>query len=131
MDIPGGDAYLHAMLARIVIIFAMFAITAVTTVAPAHAARMGVTPLPAHMMPAGQVLHKSAIAPACQDGQLCGTADAGMCQLICAGLSAFPAAPGEKADHQFGPMIHDHAQGRLYADWLPGLNERPPKLRLL
>lgn len=131
MDIPEECAYPLAMLARIVAMFAIFAITAVTTVAPAHAARVGVTPPPAHMMPASEVVSEPAIALACQDQQQCGTAEAAMCEFVCTGVPAFLAAPDEKADHQPGSMIHDLAHGQLYANWMPGLNERPPKFRLI
>ena len=130
MDIPLSDAYLHSMFARIVSMFAVIAITAVTTVTSAHAVRMSVDP--DHAVQVGetvQALHNSVLS--CDGERHCGSADAGMCEFVCAGLSAFLTSTSEEAGHEYAPTSHDFPSGAIHVSRVPALNERPPKLRLL
>ncbi len=119
------------MLARLVSIFAILAIAVVTTISAAHAARMdGIQG--DHALHAGAMMHASADAqPFCDDGQHCGSADAAVCEFVCAGLSVFLTMPDLEAGDAFGPASHDLPSEAAHVSHAPGLNERPPKLRLL
>ncbi|OSP53778.1 hypothetical protein [Pseudoruegeria sp. SK021] len=118
------------MFARVTTMFAIFALTVITTVASAHAARMGVMP--------DQAMHVSAMTSAsdnnefsCVGEQHCGSTDAGICDFVCTGFSVFLTSSGQQAAQDFGPVSHDIPAGVIHAGWAPGLDERPPKLSLL
>ncbi|MCV2449342.1 hypothetical protein CNY89_12980 [Amaricoccus sp. HAR-UPW-R2A-40] len=131
MDILVSSAYLSAMLARLISILAILAIAVVTTVSAAHAARM-VGMQVDHAVHAGEMMHASTDGhPSCDGGQHCGSADAGMCEFVCAGLSVVLTMPGAETGHAFGPASHDLPSEPSHVSSSPGLNERPPKLSLL
>ncbi len=131
MDIIVSGAYLSGMLARIVSIFAILAIAVVTTIGAAHAARMGGMQLD-HTAHVGAMMHASGDAhPSCQGNQHCGSADASICEFVCTGLSVFLAMPGVEAGHAFGSADHNSRAEAVHVSHMPGLSERPPKLRLL
>lgn len=131
MDIIVSGAYLPRMLARLVSIFAILAIAVVTTISAAHAARMGGMQLD-HTAHLGAMMHASGDAhPSCDGGQHCGSADSSVCEFVCTGLSVFLAMPGAEAGHAFGSADHDPPAETVRVGHMPGLNERPPKLRLL
>ncbi|MDP2739719.1 MAG: hypothetical protein Q8O82_13725 [Pseudorhodobacter sp.] len=132
MDIFVSNAYLCSMIARLVTMLAILAITVVTTVASAHAARMSMSSGADHATHVADIMHSPVIAErACDAGQHCGSADAGMCEIMCTGLSANLTSPGEQAWHAHGPASHDFSSDAIHVSRAPGLNERPPKLRLL
>lgn len=132
MDIPASDAYLRGMFARLVTMLAIFAITVVTTVTSAHAAHMSTSAGPDHATHVAAMMPSSGLAQlACDGGQHCGPADAGMCEFVCASLSAFPISTGGEAGLPHGAASRDLPSGATRASRAPGLNERPPKLRLL
>jgi hypothetical protein len=54
-----------------------------------------------------------------------------MCEFVCAGLSVFLTMPGVEGGHAFGSADHDFPAEAIHVSRAPGLNERPPKLRLL
>ena len=120
------------MIARLVTMLAILAITVVTTVAPVHAARMNMKFSPEHAIHVGEMMHSPGLAqPVCEGEQHCGSADAEMCEFVCAGLSAFLTSAGEEAGHAYGAASHDVPSAAIHVSRAPGLNERPPKLRLL
>ncbi|SMD01285.1 hypothetical protein [Primorskyibacter flagellatus] len=130
MDILVSNVYLCRMFARFITMLAIFALTVIATVASAHAARMSVVPDQA--MHVGEMTYTSGNNELSCDGeQHCGSADAGMCDVVCTSLSAFLTSPGEQAAHEYGPVTHDIPSGVIHASRAPGLDERPPKLRLL
>jgi hypothetical protein len=130
MDILVSSAYLCSMLARLITMFAILAITVVTTVTPAHAARMSVEP--DHSMHVGEMTHASVSSElSCDGDRHCGSADAEMCEFVCAGLSAFLTSPGGDAGQQHESVSHDFPSEAGHVSRAPGLNERPPRLRLL
>jgi len=132
MDILVSSAYPCSMLARVVTMLAIFAITAVTSVASVHAARMSMDSGPDHATHVVEMMHSAETAGlACDAGQHCGSADAGMCEFVCTGLSAFLMSPGGEAGHAHDPESHDFPPEAVHVARAPGLNERPPKLRLL
>lgn len=132
MDNPVSDAYLPSMFARFVTMLAIVAITFVTTVTSAHAARMSMSAAPDHSVHVGEMMQAPDNSELSCDGeQHCGSADAGMCEFVCAGLSVFLPSPSGDADHGYSPAGHDLPSGAILASQAPGLNERPPKLRLL
>ena len=131
MDILLSSAYLSGMLARVISILAILLIAVLTTVSAAHAARMGGMQAD-HALHAGGMMHASAVGHlSCDNGEHCGSADAGMCEFVCAGLSVFLTMPGVETGHAFGPASHDLPSEANHVSRSPGLNERPPKLRLL
>jgi len=130
MDIPARDTYLRDMIRRIVIMLAIVALSVVTTMTSAHAARMAVGQDHAvhvgAMMPAAD-----AGAPDCGGQPDCGATDAGLCKSVCTGLSAFLAVPGEGAGHTHQPAGHGLPAAAAHAGRAPDLADRPPMLRLL
>lgn len=130
MDIPVTSAYLSGMFARLVTLLAVLAITVMTTVTSAHAAGLSAEPdHAAHVVEMMQVAVGS--AHSCDDDQHCGSMDAGSCELLCAGLSVFLTPPAEGSGSDYAPAGHDLPAAETVASRAPGLNERPPKLRLL
>lgn len=132
MDILVRSAYLCRMIARLVTLLAILAITVATTVTSAHAARMSMSSSPDHATHVGGMMHSPDVAQlACDGDRHCGSADAEMCEFVCAGLSAFLTSPGGEAGHAHGPASHDFPSKAIHVSRAPGLNERPPRLRLL
>ncbi|MBC7285781.1 hypothetical protein [Hoeflea sp.] len=132
MDILVTNAYLCSMIARLVTMLAILAITAVTTVTSAHAARMSMNSGADHAMHVDDMMHTPVIAGLdCDAGEHCGSADAEMCEFVCAGLSAFLTSAGGEAGRAHGTASHDDRPEAIYVSRAPGLNESPPKLRLL
>lgn len=130
MDIRLSSAYLRGMFARLVAMLAVLAVTVVATVASAHAARMSVEPDPAvHVGETMQAPDNGELS--CDGEQHCGSADAGLCEFVCVGLSAPVSPPGGEAGHDYRPASHDLPTGATLASRVPGLSERPPRLRLL
>lgn len=131
MDILVSSAYFVGMFARVLSILAVLAIAVVTTVGAAHAARMDGIQAD-HAAHVGAMMQAPANAhPSCDDGQHCGSADAAVCEFICAGLSIFLTMPSVEAGDAFGPASHDLPPDANHVSWAPGLNERPPEVRLL
>lgn len=130
MDILVSNTYLCDMFARLITMLAIFAITVVTTVASAHAVRMSASP--DHSVHVGEMMSASGNSElACGGEQHCGSADAGMCEFVCASLAAFLSSPSEETGHEYGPTSQDILSRVIHASRAPGLNERPPILRLL
>jgi hypothetical protein len=131
MDILVSNAYVSGMFARVLTMLAILAITVVTTIGAAHAARMGGMQAD-HAAHLSSMMHASADAhPSCEGSQHCGSADAAMCEFVCAGLSVFLTTPGVEAGKAFGSADHHFPTEASHVGRAPGQNERPPKLRLL
>lgn len=111
MDILVSNAYVPGMFARVLSILAILAIAVVTTVGAAHAARMDGMQAD-HAAHLGAMMHEPADAhPSCDDGQHCGSADAAICEFVCAGLSVFlfqccSSAPRKASVGGFGMAEH-------------------------
>ena len=131
MDIIGSEAYLRVMLARLVTICAIVAIAVVTTISAAHAARMDGMQLDHTAQPAAMMQLSGDAQPSCDGGQPCGSADSSMCAFVCTGLSVFLAMPGVEVGHSVGSAELGFPAETVHIGHLPGLNERPPRLRLL
>jgi len=132
MDILVSNAYLCCMIARLVTLLAILAITVVTTVTFAHAARMNMDSGSDHAMHVADMMHAPVSAElGCDAEEPCGSADAEMCKFVCAGISAFLTSAALEAGHAYGTVIHDLAPEVIHISRAPGLNEHPPKLRLL
>lgn len=109
---------------------AVLAIAVMTTVTSAHAARLSAEP--DHSMHVGEMMQVAAGSEhSCDGEQHCGSIDTGSCELLCAGLSVFLTLPGEGSGSDYGPVSHALPADAILASRAPGLNERPPKLRLL
>ena len=130
MDILVSNAYLCSMLERVVTMLAILAITVVTTVTSAHAARLSAEP--DHSVHVGEMMQVAAGSEhSCDGEQHCGSIDTGSCELLCAGLSVFLTSPSDSSGSDYAPASHDLPTGAVLAGRAPGLNERPPKHRLL
>lgn len=120
------------MFARLVMLLTILAITVVTTVTPAHAARMSMGFGVDHATHVADIVHSpDTVERDCDGKQHCGSADAAMCEVVCAGLSAFLTASGTKSGHAHGPARHSFPSDAIHVGRVPGLTEHPPKLRLL
>ncbi|WOI31167.1 hypothetical protein [Sulfitobacter dubius] len=132
MDILVSNAYLCSMFVRVITMLAILAITVVSTATSAHATRMSMNSGVDHARHVADMMHSPVIAsPDCAAGEHCGQADSEMCAFVCAGLSAFLTSAGGEAGHAHGAASHDVASEAIHVSRAPGLNERPPKLRLL
>ena len=130
MDIPGTSAYLSGMFSRLVTMLAVLAIAVMTTGTSAHAARLSEEP--DHSVHVGEMMQVAAGSEhSCDGEQHCGSIDTGSCELLCAGLSVFLTSPSDSSGSDYAPASHDLPTGAVLAGRAPGLNERPPKLRLL
>ena len=130
MDIPVTSAYLSRMFSRFITMIAVLAIAVITTVTSAHAA--GLSAEPDHSVHVGEMMQVATGSEnPCDGDQHCGSGDAEACEVLCAGLSVFLTSPGEGSGSDYAPASHDLPSGAVLASRAPGLNERPPKLRLL
>lgn len=130
MDIPVTSAYLSGMFSRLVTMLAVLAIAVMTTVTSAHAARLSAEP--DHSVHVGEMMQVAAGSEhSCDGEQHCGSIDTGSCELLCAGLSVFLTSPSDSSGSDYAPASHELPSGAIVASRAPGLNERPPKLRLL
>ncbi|MCX2698924.1 MULTISPECIES: hypothetical protein [Brucella/Ochrobactrum group] len=124
------SAYLSGMFSRLVTMLAVLAIAVMTTVTSAHAARLSAEP--DHSMHVGEMMQVAAGSEhSCDGEQHCGSIDTGSCELLCAGLSVFLTSPSDSSGSDYAPASHDLPTGAVLAGRAPGLNERPPKHRLL
>ena len=124
------SAYLSGMFSRLVTMLAVLAIAVMTTVTSAHAARLSAEP--DHSMHVGEMMQVAAGSEhSCDGEQHCGSIDTGSCELLCAGLSVFLTSPSDSSGSDYAPASHDLPAAENVASRAPGLNERPPKLRLL
>jgi hypothetical protein len=130
MDILESNAYLCAMFTRFVTLLAVFAIAVIAPVTSVHAARAGV--VPDHAVHFSDMMHSSdASELSCDVEKQCGSTDAGTCEYVCAGMSAFLTVPGEAAPNEYRRAGHFLPSDAIHADRTFGLNEHPPKHRLL
>ncbi|WP_232823123.1 hypothetical protein [Oceanibium sediminis] len=126
-----SNAYLSSMIARLVTTLAILAITVVTTVSSAHAAHMSMNSGADHTIHIADMMHAPVIADlGCDSGEHCGSADAEICEFVCAGISSFLTSAGGQAGHAYGTARHDERSEAIHVSRAPGLNERPPKHRL-
>ncbi len=132
MDLALVNAYLCGMIVRLVAMLGILAVTFVTMVSSAHAARM-----PAAMRQ-GQSMHVGMIVqpndqngPSCIRDQGCGMDDAAACMVLCSGLHAYTPIPFNLPDSVDPPVLHALPIVAIPAGGVPGLPERPPRLRLL
>lgn len=132
MEILVSNAYLRSMIARVVTMLAILAIIVVTTVTSAHATRMSMNSGVDHSTHVADMMHSPVIAGlGCDAGEHCGSADAEMCEFVCAGLPPFLTSAAGEAGRAHGTASHDFPSEAIHVSRAPGLNERPPKLRLL
>lgn len=125
-----ASAYLSGMFSRLVTMLAVLAIAVMTTVTSAHAARLSAEP--DHSVHVGEMMQVAAGSEhSCDGEQHCGSIDTGSCELLCAGLSVFLTSPSDSSGSDYAPASHDLPTGAVLAGRAPGLNERPPKHRLL
>lgn len=131
MDIFASNTYLSDMFVRVLSMLAIISIAVVTTISAAHAARMdGMQP--DHALHPAMMMHVAADAhPSCEGSGHCGSADVATCEFVCAGLSVFLTLPDVDAAGAYGPAGHDLPSAANHVGRAPGLNEPPPKLRLL
>ncbi|WEX09229.1 hypothetical protein [Chelativorans sp. AA-79] len=131
IDIPVSSAYLSSMFARVVSILAIVGVAVMMMAFSAHAARMSITS--DHAAHLNEMMNSAAgIEPACSS-EHCGSAgmDAGTCEVVCAGFSLFLISPSGDSGNQYTPARHVLPPDASTAGRAPGLNERPPKIRLL
>lgn len=131
IDIPVSSTYRSSMFARVVSMLAIIGVAVMTMAFSAHAARMSIPPEQA--VHVGEITNSAAgIEPACTSKH-CGSADmdAGTCELVCAGFSIFLVSPSGGSGNQYTPTIYVLPPDASIAGGALGLNERPPKVRLL
>ena len=120
------------MFDRLVTMLAILAITVVTTATSAHAASMIHASGENHERHVSEMMHSSDHAQiACEGEEHCGSADAGMCDFACAGLSVSLTSPVADPGLAYCSARHAFPSEESHVGHAPGLNERPPKLRLL
>ena len=119
------------MFVRLVTLLAVLATALVTSMASAHSASMSIASGPEHATHTGEMGHSPEFTQFACEGEDCGSADDSMCEFVCAGLSASLKSPGGESGHAFGPAIFYLPFEASRVGHSPGLNERPPKLRLL
>lgn len=127
VDKPGGSAYFHAMLGRAAAFLAILSFAVVTAMTMLHAVR--IPPDDSRAAHAGHVM--AAAGPTCDMAQPCDKGDAASCAVACAGLSVFipPVAEAALARHVMAGPIPPAE--RLLHGQSPGLDDRPPRNRLL
>lgn len=130
MDIPLSNVYLSCMFARLTTMLAVLAIAVMTTVTAGHAGRLSAEPDHAVHISKTMQVDADHVGP-CDGERHCGSGDVANCELLCAGLSVFLASPSEGSGSNYAPISHDLPAAENVASRAPGLNERPPKLRLL
>jgi hypothetical protein len=130
IDVLTSTSYVLDMFVRVLAMLAVLAIVALTTLAPAHAARMSAGSNPA--VHASEMMHAAVYGEhACAEHHGCGEADAGLCEFVCAGLTALPAMPGAEIGQAYVSPRRSFPSEESLASQSPDLNERPPKTRLL
>lgn len=130
MDNLVSDAYLRTMFARTFTMLAILAIAVVTTMTSTHAARMSAgSDHAVHVADMMQAPHGDEVS--CDGDQHCGSVDAEMCEFVCVGLLVFLPSPDADTGQSGTPVSHELPSQEFHADRAPGLNERPPKPRLL
>lgn len=130
LDMLARSTYVHDMFGRVITMLAILAIALVTTATSAHASLMAVDQ--DHALQVGEMVHASVGSElSCDGDRHCGSADAGMCEFVCAGLSTFLTSPDAEAGHEYESASHDFPSEASHVSLAPGLNERPPKIRLL
>lgn len=119
------------MYARVLALLAILSIAVVTTVGAGMGARM-------FGMQADHPIHLAGLAQPAADGHACcdgdergGPSDAGIHELVCAGLAMFLPCPGGTADRVRAHASHDLPVDVIGFGRSPGPNARPPELRLL
>lgn len=118
------------MFARAITLLAIIAIAVVTTMTAAHAARMNLVPDQAvHMAAMMQAPHGDKAS--CDTDRPCNPAEAGICEFVCTGLAVVLSSPLDGAEARCLAVSHDRPAPQFLASRAPGLNDRPPKTRLL
>ncbi|MDR5653967.1 hypothetical protein [Ruixingdingia sedimenti] len=118
------------MFSRLLAMLAVLAIAVMTTVTAGHAARQGADP--DHTMHVSNTMQVDAgHTESCDGGRHCGSGDVASCEILCAGVSVFLTSLSEGSGSNFAHVSHDLSAAENVASRVPGLNERPPKLRLL
>lgn len=118
------------MFARVITMLAILAVTVIATVASAHAAQMNV--VADHSVHTGEMIYAPASnQPFCDGERHCETADAGICAFVCVGLPALLTSQGEQAGREYASAGHSRPSRVVHAGRAHGMDERPPKLRLL
>ena len=131
IDIPVSSTYRSSMFARVVSMLAIIGVAVMTMAFSAHAARMSIPPEQA--VHVGEITNSAAgIEPACTSKH-CGSAgmDAGTCELVCAGFSIFLVSPSGGSGNQYTSTAYVLPPDASIPGRALGLNERPPKIRLL
>ena len=130
MEMLTAIAYVYFMFCRFIALLAILATVVVSPAVSAHATGMSVSQ--DHVMHVGEALHASAGDEASCDGDRhCGPFQVETCEFVCAGLSAVLASSGTEAAPAVSPASHDLVSEACHIGRAPGLNERPPKPRLL
>jgi hypothetical protein len=116
------------MFARII---AMLVFVAIAVNATAAAPQFAQIPA-GHVAVLSEMSHGSdKVDHSYHDKRHSGSADANQCELACASLTAFLTMPGEDEGPALEQVSHDLPAASIHTSQTPGLNEHPPKLRLL
>ena len=131
MDNCDRSSYLRRMFGRIVALLVVLSFAVVTAMTAAHAARTMLDGTVAAAHDSHMMAKSDAGNADCGTGSDCGTSDAASCAMACAVVLGVIAPISDAAIEDRPHAAHTlpvdmDAPGRG-----PGLNERPPKLRLL
>lgn len=131
MDNRDRASYFRRMFGRIVALLVVLSLAVVTAMTAAHAARMMLDGTVALAHGSHTMATTDAGGPDCGTGSDCGAGDAAACAMTCAGALGViaPVSGAESEDrlraaHALPADTDASGQG-------PGLNERPPEIRLL
>jgi hypothetical protein len=130
MDSRTSGTYVRSMVGRILALLSILLLGVATTATTGSAALLvagaqhgshAAAVLPAH--------HES--GPSCADEQPCGSIEAGLCAVICAGLVVHLPSSGTTRRPDAGPVRYPAPTAARLAGQAAGPAEHPPKRRLL
>ncbi|MBD3765070.1 MAG: hypothetical protein IE927_10135 [Rhodobacterales bacterium] len=120
------------MIVRLVTLLGILAFTVVTAVSAAHAARMSAAMSRGHAMHAAMMGQPDGgNGSSCIADHGCGMKDAGACLAHCSCLLAYMPSSLDTPHRADPPVRHALPTVAMPTGNVPGLTERPPKLRLL
>jgi hypothetical protein len=129
MEDTDGRIYIFSMVSRLVIVLTVLALAVFSMATSAHAARMGV--MHDHAMHHGEMMQANDAGRASCIEYHCGSAEAGICDAVCTAPNVALPLQDNPTARGYVPSPFEISNRVFPPSRAPGLNERPPKLRLL
>lgn len=131
MDKPGHASYLRAMLGRVIAFLAILSFAVVTAMTAAHTARATVDDAVVAAHASHMMAKPDAGNSACGKKSGSGASDAGKCATACASLVSYIAPTQGAAFETHFNTTQVRPADTATPGHSPGLNDQPPKTRLL